>query len=230
MPAATVGAERADRTGGVETLVVVIRLDRLGDLAFGLEAGGKRRHEALAADASDHVGDGERGHERRHGRVGEQAVGPVRAFRQLGVVPVHGVAGGAVAEGRLSGGDLDAGVADEARLAVAAEPADVAGGDLHDVLFGAGQRHREAVEHASADQVPRILGNVRVGVADGKRDRGFGQAAQMIEVHADLPAPDQMRVISSIEETRPRRASTLRRVASCRVMSQEAQPSRGTKT
>ena len=45
------GAERADRAGGVEAAQVVIRVDRLGDLALDFEAGEERFEEDAARRA-----------------------------------------------------------------------------------------------------------------------------------------------------------------------------------
>ena len=75
----------------------MIRVNRLGDLALDLEARQERLEEPRAAD-SLRLADGERGDERRHGRVRQQAEDSVRAGRELRVVPVEGVAAGAVDE------------------------------------------------------------------------------------------------------------------------------------
>src|SRR3546814_8972159 len=92
---------RTDTLFPYTTLVrSVVGVDRLGYLAGHLEAGVEGGEEALAIDCpaflhGHEVRDGERGGQGRHGRMHEQTVGPARTLGELGVVPIHGVAGGA---------------------------------------------------------------------------------------------------------------------------------------
>jgi hypothetical protein len=73
-------AERADGAGRVEAFLVMIRVDRLGDLALDLEAGQERLENLLAGNPL-RLADGERSHQRRHRRVRQQAEDAVRARR-----------------------------------------------------------------------------------------------------------------------------------------------------
>ena len=90
-------AKRANRAGAVESAGVVIRVDRLGDLALHLEANQKRFEERRARRA-DAFGDGEGRHERRKRRMRQQAIGAIGRGRQLRIVVVHRVPAGAVGQ------------------------------------------------------------------------------------------------------------------------------------
>ena len=92
-------AERADGARRVEALLVVMRMDRLGDLALDLEAGEKRLEELRARDALPFA-EGQRRRQRRHRRMRQQAEDAIGARRQLRVVEVQRVAAGAVQERR----------------------------------------------------------------------------------------------------------------------------------
>ena len=102
-----------------------------------------------AAFARHQVGEGQRRGERRHRGVHQEAVGPAGALGELGVVPVHGVAGGAVPQGRGGGGEARRGVADEAGIRRAADAGDVPGERRHAGLLGAGQHHGKPVQDAA---------------------------------------------------------------------------------
>ena len=91
LAAAAAPRERADRAGRVKAVVVVLRVDRLGDLALDFEADEKRLEERRARRVLP-FGDGQRGGQRRHGRVRQQPERPIGRRRQLRVVVVHGVA------------------------------------------------------------------------------------------------------------------------------------------
>ena len=92
-------AERADGAGGVEALLVVVGMDRLGDLALDLEAG-QEGFEELPPVTPLPLADRQRRGQRRHRRMRQQPEDAVGARRQLRVVPVERVAARAVEQRR----------------------------------------------------------------------------------------------------------------------------------
>ena len=92
-------AERAGGAGRMESFLVVTGMNRLGDLAFDLEAG-QERLEKFPARHALALADGERGRKRRHGRVRQQPEDAVGARRELRIVPVERVAARAVQQRR----------------------------------------------------------------------------------------------------------------------------------
>ena len=92
-------AEGADRAGGMEAFLVVTRMNRLGDLALDFEAGQERLEKFRARHALP-LADGERGRQRRHGRMRQQPEDAVGARGELRIVPVERVAARAVEQRR----------------------------------------------------------------------------------------------------------------------------------
>ena len=93
------GAKRADRTRGVKAPVVVIRIDRLGDLALDFEADEERFQKCPAGEPHP-LADRKRRGERGQRRMGEQSKRAIGRCRQLRVVIVHRVPACAVGERR----------------------------------------------------------------------------------------------------------------------------------
>ena len=75
----------------MEAAVVVLRIDRLGDFAFDLEADEKRL-EKRGARCAPALGDGQRRRERRHRGMRQQAERAIGRRRELRVVVVHRMA------------------------------------------------------------------------------------------------------------------------------------------
>ena len=141
-------AERADRAGRVEALLVVIRMDRLGDLALDLEAGQERLEQLLARHARA-LAERERGDERRYRRVREQAEDPVRARRELRVVPVERVAARAVDESCVRRARLERLRSEHGRVVPRVGAFDMRVHDLARGLRRAREQHAEPVDDAA---------------------------------------------------------------------------------
>ncbi len=127
-------------------------MNRLGDLAFDLEAD-QESLEKFAARYALALADGERGRERRHRWVRQQAEDPICARRQLGIVPVERVAARAVQQrGRRRPGTECRGT--ECRgLGVAVRLVHICAQDTACLLRGAGQHHPKAVDDAALSDV-----------------------------------------------------------------------------
>ena len=106
--------EGAAGRGGVEAGLVVARVDRLGDLALDLDAEMVGEHDVAAVGAR-RLADGERGRQRRRGRMRQEAVDAVRRDGELGVVIVVGMDADAVGEGGEARRDLEAGCRSRSR-------------------------------------------------------------------------------------------------------------------
>jgi hypothetical protein len=140
-------AERADRAGGVKAAHVMVGVDRLGNLAGHLEAGVEGDQEVTAVYGAagfggDKVGERQGRCKRRDGRVHQQPVRASGAFRQLRVVPVHRVSGGAVPERRETNRQPQAFMAHKARVRGAALSPHKALKRRHSGLLRPGQHHR----------------------------------------------------------------------------------------
>jgi hypothetical protein len=140
----------------VKARLVVPRIDGLGDLALHLDAQMVGEHDVGAARFR-HLAHGERGGERRRGRVREQAVDAVRRHRELGVVVVVRVDADAVGEGREAGRDPQAAADDGGGTGAEREVGEMA----PDELAALRDRPREGEAKAVQDRLPAEVGDIR---------------------------------------------------------------------
>ena len=149
----------------VEAALVVIGVDGLGDLALDLEPDEKRLEKRARPDAFEPFGDGERGGERRHGRVRQQAEGAVRRRRELRVVVVHRVAARAVDErGRCAARRCDLLRSENRRPRFARSDALMYSRAIAlPRTVGAGQHHTKAVAIRHRSPRPPSLRHANIG-------------------------------------------------------------------
>ena len=98
------GADRTAGRGAVEAVLIVTRHDRLGHLAFDLDADLIRGHQVATAFVIP-LGERQRRRQRRRRRMREQAVDAILGNGELSVVEVVGVDGNPVGERGEAGGN-----------------------------------------------------------------------------------------------------------------------------
>ena len=154
------GADRTAGRGAVEAVLIVARHDRLGDLAFDLDADLIRGHQVAAA-ASVSLGERQRRRQRRCGRMREQAVDAILGHGELRVVVVVGVDGNPVGERREARGQTQV-AADHGAAAVGgdAQRRKIAPRNVTRLRRGAGEREADAVEHRTLAKVGHVGGDV----------------------------------------------------------------------
>ncbi len=148
LAAAAAGAEGADGAGRVKSFVVVIGVDRFGDLALDFEADQERLEERCARRAQA-LGNRQRRSQGRDGRVSQQPVGAIGRRRQLRVVEVHRVAARPVDERRQRHRGHEGSGAEHRRFLPIGDALDVAANDLRPVDGRAREDDAEAVDQAA---------------------------------------------------------------------------------
>ncbi len=150
------GADRTAGRGAVEALLIVARHDRLGHLAFDLDADLIRGHQITAAPTIP-LGERQRGRQRRRRRMGEQAVDAILGNGELRVVVVIGVDRNAVGECREARGKPQfASDHGAAALGCDAQRGKIAPGDATGLRRGAGQRQADAIEHRTLAEMGHV--------------------------------------------------------------------------
>ena len=130
-------------------------MNRLGDLAFDLEAD-QERLEKFPARYALALADGKRGCKRRHGRMRQQPEDAIGARRQLRIVPVERVAARAVQQRRRRRAGTECRRTERRGLGEAVRLVHICAQDTACLLRGAGQHHPKAVDDAALSDVNRL--------------------------------------------------------------------------
>ena len=183
-------AEGANRARGVEAALVVVGLDRFGDLALDLEAGQEGFQELRPGD-SELLPGGERRRERRHRRMRQEAEDPVRRARELRVVVIERVPRRRVCERREPRGSLHRVAPEHGGLRPARALSQLTADDAARLGRAAGQDHRAAVDQAAPALADHGCGKTPELCPHDEVDRRLGCLVDIVDaVRLEFHGPD----------------------------------------